>query len=78
MKYVLKTIYSIFQCFMVGIVCIGLLMSILAISIIGLFWLMLQIPHTIGSIIGIILLFLLGVCMAISSVVIGNDILHKF
>lgn len=74
MKYVLKTIYSIFQCFMVGIVCIGLLMSILAISIIGLFWLMLQ----IGSIIGIILLFLLGVCMAVCSVVIGNDILHKF
>lgn len=78
MKYILKTICSIFQCFMVGIVCIGLLMSILAISIIGLFWLMLQIPHTIGSIIGIILLFLLGVCMAVCSVVIGNDILHKF
>lgn len=75
---ILKFIWDVIQCFIVGIVFVGILVTIGTICLMGFVYVLDNIPQILGQIIVYIILILIIAVFLFSFFGIGNEILKKF
>lgn len=75
---ILKFIWDVIQCFIVGIMVIGILLAIGSICLMGFICVLQNIPQIIGQTLVYIILVVILVIIIFSIFGIGNEILKKF
>lgn len=75
---ILKFIWDVIQCFIVGIIFVGILFIISGICLIGFAYVLDNIPQIVGQTLVCIILVLILVIIIFSFFGIGNEILRKF
>lgn len=75
---ILKFILDVIQCFIVGIIFVGILLAIPTICLIGVAYILNNIPQVVGQIITYTILLLLVALIIFSLFGLGNEILRKF
>lgn len=75
---ILKFIWDVIQCFIVGIMFVGILLAIGSICLMGFIYVLNNIPQIIGQTLVYIILVVILAIIIFSFFGIGNEILKKF